>query len=144
MAKTVVLNEQNKIASIYENDKVITDLKIERGTYQIGDIYLGIVESILPSINAAFVILEHSEANGFIHLNNLGHLRKDNNNMNITHHLSCHSVVIVQILKEPTGHKGPTITGDISLKGRYLTLLPFGKGISFSKNFGNHQEAVYL
>lgn len=144
MSKTIVLSEQNKIASIYDNNKVITDLRIERGHYQIGDIYLGIVESVLPSINASFIILDQSEGNGFIHINNLGHLKKDTNNISISSHLSCHSVVMVQILKEPTGNKGPTVSGEISLKGRYLTLLPFGKGILFSKNFDNDQEALYF
>ena len=95
MVKTLVLAEQNKIGSVYDNDTVITQLIIERGTYHIGDIYIGIVETVLPSINAAFIILDYSENNGFIHINNLGHLRKKTNSTYITNHLLCNSFVLV-------------------------------------------------
>ena len=62
MVNTIVLAEQNKIASVYDNRQIITDLMIQRGHYQIGDIYIGIVQTVLPSINAAFIILDYSEA----------------------------------------------------------------------------------
>nr|YP_001293522.1 ribonuclease E [Rhodomonas salina]ABO70837.1 ribonuclease E [Rhodomonas salina] len=144
MVKTLVLAEQNKIGSVYDNDTVITQLIIERGTYHIGDIYIGIVETVLPSINAAFIILDYSENNGFIHINNLGHLKKKTNSTNITNHLSCNSIVMVQVLKEPNGQKGPTVTGDITLRGRYLTLLPFEEDIFFSRDFESNENIVYL
>nr|BDA98974.1 ribonuclease E [Rhodomonas sp. NIES-2332] len=144
MVKTIVLTEQNKIGSVYTNDAVITELIIERGTYQIGDIYIGIVETILPSINAAFIILDYSENNGFIHTNHLGHLSKKATITNITDHLSCNTIVMVQILKEPSGQKGPTVTGEITLRGRYLTLLPFGEDILFSRDFENHETSVHI
>lgn len=144
MTKTIVLSEQNKIGSIYANDKVITELIIERGTYQIGDIYIGMVETILPSINAAFIILDYSENNGFIHINNLGHLKKKANTTSITNHLSCNAIVMVQILKEPSGQKGPTVTGEIKLKGRYLTLLPFEENIFFSRDFEINEASIHI
>jgi ribonuclease E len=144
MVNTIVLTEQNKIASVYDNGQIITDLIIQRGAYQIGDIYLGIVQSVLPSINAAFIILDYSEVNGFIHLSNLGHLRKKNNSNTITNHLHPNTIVMVQVLKEPTGSKGPSVTGEISLKGRYLTLFPFENEILFSRDFENNMAIVYI
>lgn len=144
MIKTIVLTEQNNVASVYDNEKIITDLIIERGTYKIGDIYIGIVETILSSINAAFIKLDCLENNGFIHVKNLGHLRKKHNNNNISQHLICNSIVLVQILKAPTGNKGPTVTGEIFLRGRYLNVLPFEESITFCKDFGNPEEMLYF
>nr|BDA98235.1 ribonuclease E [Rhodomonas sp. NIES-1006] len=146
MVNTIVLTEHNKIASIYKN-QVIIDLIIQRGSYQIDDIYLGIVETVLPSINAAFIILDYSEENGFLHIDQLGHLRNSNNtgdSSNIASHLVANSIVMVQVLKQTTGHKGPTVTGEISLKGRYLTLLPFQDEIILSRGIENNDELVSL
>jgi ribonuclease E len=130
MFKTIVIAEQNKIASVYDKNEVITDLIVERGIYQVGDIYLGVVETILSSINAAFILLDLVERNGFIHVGNLGHLRKNKDNKNIAASLSSQSFVIVQILKEPSPNKGPSVTGVVTLKGRYITIIPFRDKIS--------------
>jgi len=144
MVNTIVLAEQNKIASVYDNKQVITDLVIHRGHYQIGDIYIGIVQTVIPSINAAFISLDYSEANGFIHISNLGHLKQKKTSNNITNHLHPNAIVMVQILKEPTGNKGPSVTGEISLRGRYLTLLPFDNEILFSRDLENSIEILYI
>lgn len=144
MVKTIVLTEHNKVASVYDEDRIITDLIIERGSYQIGDIYIGIVKTLLPSINAAFISLDKLEANGFLHIKNLGHLKKNRNITNITNHLFCNETVMVQVLKAPNGRKGPTLTGEIIIKGRYLNLLPFEKGILFPKGFENHNEILHF
>lgn len=144
MVKTLILSRKRKIACLSEKNKIITDLIIEKGSHQIGDIYMGLVTKILPSINAAFVVLDSSQTNGFIHINNLGHLRRNNKSININHHLFSSSVVMVQVLKASNRTKGPTVTGRIALKGRYLTLLPFEEGISFSQSFNDQEEVTYL
>lgn len=144
MVKTLVLSKHHKIGFISENDKTITDLIIEKGLYQIGDIYIGLVQTVLASINAAFIALDSSKISGFIHVNNLGHLRQSNDSMNISDHLHSGSFVMVQILKGPKGRKGPTLTGNIIIKGRYLTLVPFGHKVTFSKNFVHTEETFYL
>ena len=144
MVKTLVLSRYRKIAFIADSDNIITDLVIEKGSYQIGDIYIGLVTTLLPSINAAFVLLDSSQMNGFIHINNLGHLKKRNRSMNIINHLYSNSTVMVQIIKAPNGRKGPTLSGKITLQGRYLTLLPFEDGIVFSKHLIGTDEAIYL
>ena len=142
--KTLVLSEQSKVASIYDNNIVITDLVIERGVYHIGDIYIGVVETILPSINAAFVILNNFESNGFMHINELGHLRRNKDSRSIVNNLENKSTVMVQILKEPSGKKGPSVTGDITLRGRYLNLLPFNEIVSSVKGLEENNDTQYL
>jgi ribonuclease E len=144
MSKTLVLVEQTKIAALYKDNKNIADLIVDTEHYEIGNIYMGIVETILPSINAAFINLDYLTKNGFIHAKNLGHLKQKGKNSNITNHLLCNSFVMVQILKAPTGNKGPTLTGEITLEGRYLNLLVFKKGITFSKDFGDNEEMFYF
>jgi ribonuclease E len=144
MSKTLILAEQSKIAALYKTNKIITDLIVDIEPYQIGNIYMGIVETILPSINAAFINLNYLANHGFIHAKNLGHLKQKGKNNNITNHLFCNSFVMVQILKAPTGNKGPTLTGEITLEGRYLSLLGFKNGIIFSKDFGDNEEMLYF
>ena len=41
--------------------------------------------------------------------------------------------VLVQVMKEPTGTKGPRLTGNIALPGRYLVLQPYGQGVNISR-----------
>lgn len=142
--KTLIIAEQGKIASIYDSNSVITDLVIERGAYQVGDIYIGKVETILPGINAAFIVLNNFDINGFIHFNELGHLKRNKDEKNISKNLDSQATIMVQILKEPSGKKGPTLTGYISLKGYYLSLLPFNNVFSYAtKTFGKN-EKLYL
>ena len=43
-------------------------------------------------------------------------------------------------MKEPTGNKGPRLTGNVSLPGRYLVLMPFGKGVNLSRRIRNENE----
>jgi len=52
----------------------IQELVVATGHHQIGDIYLGVVENVLPGIDAAFVNIGDTERNGFIHVTDLGPL----------------------------------------------------------------------
>ena len=74
---------------------------------KLEDIYLGIVENVLPSIDAAFVNIGDSERNGFIHVSDLGPLRLKRSAGAITELLTPQQKVLVQVMKEPTGTKGP-------------------------------------
>ena len=81
-----------------------------------------------------------AEKNGFIHVTDLGPLRQRRTAGAITELLSPHQSVLVQVMKEPTGTKGPRLTGNISLPGRYLVLMPYGKGVSLSRRIKNDNE----
>ena len=94
----------------------------------MGDIYLGTVENVLSGIDAAFVNIGDAEKNGFIHVSDLGPLKRRRTAGAITDLLAPQQPVLVQVMKEPTGSKGPRLTGNISLPGRYLVLMPYGKG----------------
>lgn len=139
MAKQIIIAEQYRLAAVFSEDQ-IQELVVATGSHQVGDIYLGIVENVLPGIDAAFVNIGDAERNGFIHVTDLGPLRLKRRSGAITELLTPQQKVLVQVMKEPTGNKGPRLTGNISLPGRYLVLMPYGRGVNLSRRIKNENE----
>ncbi|HEY9625759.1 MAG TPA: Rne/Rng family ribonuclease [Coleofasciculaceae cyanobacterium] len=139
MSKQIIIAEQHRIAAVFSEDQ-IQELIVAKGNHQVSDIYLGIVENVLPGIDAAFVNIGDSERNGFIHVTDLGPVRLRKSAGSITELLAPQQKVLVQIMKEPTGNKGPRLTGNISLPGRYLVLMPFGRGVNLSRRIRSEAE----
>ncbi|XHX77608.1 MAG: Rne/Rng family ribonuclease [Stenomitos frigidus ULC029] len=139
MSKQIVIAEQHRIAAVFSEDQ-IQELIVATGSHQVSDVYLGIVENVLPGIDAAFVNIGDSERNGFIHVTDLGPLKLRRMAGSITELLAPQQKVLVQIMKEPTGNKGPRLTGNVSLPGRYLVLMPYGKGVNLSRRIRNENE----
>lgn len=139
MPKQIIIAEQHQIAAVFWEDQ-IQELVVSTGTQQVSDIYLGLVENIIPGIDAAFVNIGDAEKNGFIHVTDLGPLRLKKSAGAITELLTPQQKVLVQVMKEPTGNKGPRLTGNISLPGRYLVLIPSGKGVNLSRRIRSEEE----
>jgi ribonuclease E len=139
MPKQIIIAEQYRIAAVFAEDQ-IQELIVATGSHQVGDIYLGIVENVLQGIDAAFVNIGDAERNGFIHVTDLGPVKLKRSAGAITELLAPQQKVLIQIMKEPTGNKGPRLTGNISLPGRYLVLLPFGKGVNLSRRIRSENE----
>lgn len=136
MAKSIVIAERDNIAAVFEDNKV-TEFFIHRGEILLGDVYLSKVENILPSIEAAFVDVG-SDKMGFLHAADVigkGGLQDK---------LSPKQNLVVQVVKEPTGHKGPRVTTSISLPGRFCVLMPQETGISVSKKIMSSKERARL
>ncbi|MBD5401694.1 Rne/Rng family ribonuclease [bacterium] len=134
--KKIVIAERDNIAAVLENKKV-TDFFIHRGEVLLGDVYLATVDNILPSIDAAFVNVG-TDRMGFLHAEDImgkGTLKEK---------LSPKQKLVVQVVKEPTGHKGPRVTTEISLPGRFLVLMPNEPGVSVSKKIENSRERARL
>ena len=134
--KKIVIAERDNIAAVLENKKV-TDFFIHRGEVLLGDVYLATVDNILPSIDAAFVNVG-TDRMGFLHAQDVmgkGTLKEK---------LSPKQKLVVQVVKEPTGHKGPRVTTEISLPGRFLVLMPSEPGVSVSKKIENSKERARL
>lgn len=136
LEKRIIIAERDNIAAVMENGKV-SDFIISRGDVILGDVYLATVDNILPSIDAAFVNVGVDKM-GFLHAQDVmgkGALKDK---------LSPKQKLIVQVVKEPTGHKGPRVTTEISLPGRFLVLMPYEPGISISKKIENNKERARL
>ncbi|MGI4022064.1 MAG: Rne/Rng family ribonuclease [Janthinobacterium lividum] len=138
--------------------------------YTVGDIYLGRIKKIMPSLNAAFVDVGY-EKDAFLHYLDLGsqvqsllklaktvrggsykskllddfELEKDiTKSGKISELLSKNQLIPVQIAKEPISTKGPRLSADLSIAGRYVVLVPFSDAISISKKIKSNTERTRL
>ncbi len=143
MSQQIIIAEQSRIAALLTDDRV-DELIVAQGQYQIGDIFLGTVENVLPGIDAAFIDIGESDKNGFIHVSDLGPLRLKKGIFGITELLEPKQKVLVQVIKEPTGSKGPRLTGSISIPGKYLILQPHGQGVNISRKINTETERSRL
>ncbi len=153
-------------------DKKLSEFHREEfdAPFQVGDFYLGKVRKISPSLNAAFVNLK-AEKDGFLTYFDLGPNVKTLNKFvqtvrqsdrlpsdldrlqfeegiqktgKIGQVLRTGEELLIQVLKEPIANKGPKITCDISLPGRFLILVPFSNTVSISRKIGNTKEKSRL
>lgn len=136
MTKSIVIAERDNVAAVLENGKV-TDFFVNRGEIFLNDVYLASVDNILPSIEAAFVNVG-SDKMGFLHANDVP------GKGNLKTRLTPKQKLIVQVVKEPTGHKGPRVTTEISLPGRFLVLIPQETGINVSRKIVSAKERARL
>lgn len=132
----IVIAERDNIAAVLENGKV-SEFFINRGEILLGDVYLAQVENVLPSIDAAFVNVG-SDKMGFLHAQDV--MKKGA----LQDKLAPKEKLVVQVVKEPTGHKGPRVTTEISLPGRFLVLMPGEAGINVSRKIASSKERARL
>ncbi|CAI9418558.1 Rne/Rng family ribonuclease [Nocardioides sp. T2.26MG-1] len=117
-------------------DRVLVEHYVAREsqTSLIGNVYLGRVQNVLPSMEAAFIDIGKGRNAvlyaGEVNWSALGH--KDGQPRKIESVLSSGQSVLVQVTKDPIGHKGARLTSQISLAGRFLVYVPDGttSGIS--------------
>lgn len=138
--------------------------------FTVGDLYLGTVKKLSSGLNAAFVDVGH-EKDGFLHyqdlgpnINSLNKFVKDiiakrvtTGRLNsaqlepviekigkIDKVLTKNAPILVQVVKEPISTKGPRLSCDISIAGRYLVLVPFSDGVNLSKKITDRAERSRL
>ena len=161
MRREIVVNatDREKRVAILE-DRQLVELLYERPDERriVGDIYLGLVEAIVPGLQAAFVDIG-TEKSAFLHVSDLepeeadeedsapdakgangGRRRnRDRSHPPIQELLSKGQALLVQVTKEPIGTKGPRITAQISLPGRFLVYLPGSSHIGVSRKIGDRE-----
>lgn len=138
--------------------------------FTVGDILIGKIRKLMPGLNAAFIDIGHRK-DAFLHYTDLGPklrslMKWTNGVMNgsiNTHRLDNFKYedeiiktgkidqvlnkrwpVLVQILKEPISTKGPRLSCEITLPGRYMVLMPFSDSLSVSKKIGSAEERKRL
>ncbi|PYP21502.1 MAG: hypothetical protein DMD53_07200 [Gemmatimonadetes bacterium] len=150
--------------AILEDDR-LAELLVDRpdARRMVGDIHLGTVEAVLPGIQAAFVNIG-TEKSAFLHASDLiesededeppeqnGAADEDNGGRssrrklpNIADELKRGQTKIVQVIKEPIGTKGPRVTAQISLAGRFLVYMPFASKVGVSRKIENREQRAKL
>lgn len=154
-------------------DKRLVELHYERGqdSFAVGDLYLGKVKKLMPGLNAAFVDVGY-EKDAFLHYTDLSpHIRsllkftkqaihgdtpwgndfgKFKNEAEIlktgkmTEVLTQRPEILVQILKEPISAKGPRLSCEISLPGRFVVVTPFNDVVAISRKIHSSDERKRL
>ncbi|UIR55807.1 Rne/Rng family ribonuclease [Sphingobacterium sp. SRCM116780] len=153
-------------------DKQLVELNREtvNNNFSVGDIYLGRIKKIMPGLNAAFVDVGY-EKDAFLHYLDLGpqvqsllkltrivkngsyqekllnslKLEKDIDKAGkISDILSKNMLLPVQIAKEPISTKGPRLSSDLSIAGRFVVLVPFSSAVSISKRIKGSNERTRL
>ena len=122
----------------------------------VGDIFLGKVEAVLPGIQAAFVNIGTEKA-GFLHASDLdyedddddengdnGGRRKSRKEVPIQDVIRQGQEVLVQVTKEPIGTKGPRLTTQISMPGRFLVFMPGSSHVGVSRKIEDRGERSRL
>ena len=99
-----------------------------------GNIYRGIVDNVLPGMEASFVDIG-LEKNGFLYVDEIvvPELEGKRHGRKIQDLIQRGQEVLVQAVKDPMGTKGARLTTEISLPGRFLVFTPFGDGIGVSR-----------
>jgi len=134
--------------------------------FAVGDIFIAKVRKAVPGLNAAFVNVGY-EKDGFLHYHDLGpkissvlkftksvstgklkdfslknfpfepDIAKDGK---ISDAIKSNQSILVQVVKEPISSKGPRISSELSLAGRYIVLVPFSNRISISQKIEDKEE----
>jgi ribonuclease G len=162
--------ESDRIALL--KDKKLVELHQEKqdSQFSVGEIYLGKVKKIMPGLNAAFVDVGH-EKDAFLHYHDLGPYIKSWIKVTkatqqggqksgdltdfkmepetlktgkIGNILKKNQQILVQISKEPISSKGPRLTTEISIAGRYFILVPFYDTVNVSKKVSTIEERKRL
>ncbi|MDX2361029.1 MAG: Rne/Rng family ribonuclease [Crocinitomicaceae bacterium] len=164
----VVDARKNGIWLALLNDGKLIELHEEQGDndFSVGDIYLGKVRKVVPSLNASFVDVGY-EKDAFLHYLDLGPQFNSLNKFSrdtlrgkqnvadlqyfkqeddipkdgkITEIVSSSAPILVQVAKEPISSKGPRLSAEVTLAGRFLVLVPFSNKISISQKIKDQEE----
>jgi ribonuclease G len=162
---------QESWVALMEDDRLV-ELMLDRPDQSrlVGDIYLGVVEAVLPGIQAAFVNIGTDKA-GFLHVSDLVSAEEDHDDDDedgdgdgqrgrsgngrrsrsrprkyppIQEQVRKGDTLLVQVTKEPIGTKGPRLTAQISLPGRFLVYMPFSAHVGVSRKIDQREERARL
>jgi ribonuclease G len=159
-------NPRETRVAIIEDDQLV-ELLVDRpeARRMVGDIYVGRVEAVLPGIQAAFVDIG-TEKSAFLHASDLvypedeadgdaddddddeseggGRRRQSSKAPAIQDVLKRGQDLIVQVSKEPISTKGPRVTAQVSLAGRFLVYMPDAERVGVSRKIGDRETRKRL
>jgi len=168
MKREILINaapRETRVA-ILEDDQLV-ELLVDRpdARRMVGDIYLGRIEAVLPGIQAAFVDIG-TEKSAFLHASDVIYpdesaaddadadeaegeeeeqpRRRRGKAIPIQDAVKRGQDLIVQVSKEPISTKGPRVTAEVSLAGRFLVYMPFSSRVGVSRKIGDRAERSRL
>ncbi len=169
MGNELVINSTKndcRIALLRDGHLFEYHVEREDNRFTVGDIYLGVIRKVVPSLNASFVDVGYKK-DAFLHYLDLGSqfnslqkairlVRRQQGDVadlstfaiepsidklgKIGDLLTKDQEVLVQVVKEPISSKGPRIASELALPGRYMILIPFVNTINISKKIANADE----
>lgn len=173
MEKELIINStptEVEIALLEDSKLVELHYQKTNNNFTVGDIFLGKIRRLMPGLNAAFVDIGHKK-DAFLHYTDLGPklrslikytngaisgaqptYRLDNFKLEpeiiktgkIDQVMNKRQHILVQVLKEPISTKGPRLSCEITIPGRYLVLTPFQDVVAVSKKIANSEERKRL
>ncbi|WP_244211993.1 Rne/Rng family ribonuclease, partial [Streptomyces angustmyceticus] len=134
--------ERTQIGVLEDNVLVEHFVNKEQATSYVGNVYLGKVQNVLPSMEAAFVDIGKGR-NAVLYAGevNFEALGMANGPRRIETALKSGQSVLVQVTKDPIGHKGARLTSQVSLPGRYLVYVPEGSMTGISRKLPDTERA---
>jgi ribonuclease E len=134
-------DDYTQIAVLEDNVLVEHYVARESQTSLIGNVYLGKVQNVLPSMEAAFVDIGAGR-NAVIYAGEVDWSTLGNGKARkIEDALSPGQVILVQVSKDPIGQKGARLTSQVSLPGRFLVLVPGGQTSGISRKLPENERA---
>ena len=143
--RTMVIRDQDGLDQIaILEDGLLVEHYVARRTQSsmVGNIYLGRVQNVLPSMEAAFVDVGRGR-NAVLYAGevNWDAVGMEGKPRRIEAALKSGDPVLVQVTKDPIGHKGARLTSQITLAGRYLVLIPGGSMMGISRKLPDKERA---
>ena len=143
--RTMVIRDQDGLDQIaILEDGLLVEHYVARRTQSsmVGNIYLGRVQNVLPSMEAAFVDVGRGR-NAVLYAGevNWDAVGLEGKPRRIEAALKSGDPVLVQVTKDPIGHKGARLTSQITLAGRYLVLIPGGSMMGISRKLPDKERA---
>ncbi len=139
----VSVNVSEQRVAVLEDDRV-AEVYLERpGRRSIaGNVYKGVVDNVLPGMEAAFVEIG-LEKNGFLYVDEIvgPELEGRRHGRRIQDLISRGEEILVQAVKDPMKTKGARLTTEISLPGRFVVYVPQGEGIGVSRRLDDDERA---
>ncbi|OEV09852.1 ribonuclease E, partial [Streptomyces nanshensis] len=134
--------ERTQIAVLEDDVLVEHFVNKEQSTSYVGNVYLGKVQNVLPSMEAAFVDIGKGR-NAVLYAGevNFEALGMANGPRRIETALKSGQSVLVQVTKDPIGHKGARLTSQVSLPGRYLVYVPEGSMTGISRKLPDTERS---
>ena len=143
MAKTIVVNimpEETRMALLEDNELLEVSVERTQSGNVVGNIYKGKIKNVLPGMQAAFIDIGRDK-NAFLYV---GDIMPQSLSQPSEHMLTAGQDILIQIVKDAIGTKGPRATTHLTLPGRYVVLMPMADYIGISRRISSHEERERL